>query len=60
MPNRKVFFSFHFDNDVMRYHQIKNIGAIHGDEPVSATEWERIRRGCDSAIERWIDGQMSR
>jgi hypothetical protein len=27
MSRKPVFFSFHFDNDVMRVQQIRNIGA---------------------------------
>ena len=28
MARRSVFFSFHFDNDVMRVQQIRNIGSL--------------------------------
>lgn len=31
---RQVFYSFHFDNDVMRVQQIRNMGVIEGEEPV--------------------------
>ncbi len=27
---RKVFYSFHFDNDVMRVQQIRNMGVLEG------------------------------
>ena len=55
---RQVFYSFHFDNDVMRVQQIRNIGAIEGNEPVSPNEWETVQRGGDKAIEKWIDDNM--
>lgn len=29
---RKVFYSFHFDNDVMRVQQIRNMGLLEGDD----------------------------
>lgn len=55
---KKVFYSFHFDNDVMRVQQIRNIGSIEDNKPVSANEWEAVRRGSDAAIEKWIDENM--
>lgn len=55
---RQVFYSFHFDNDVFRVQQIRNIGVIEGNNPVSANEWEEVKRKGDSAIERWIDDNM--
>lgn len=59
MANKKqIFYSFHFDNDVMRVQQIRNIGALEDNKPVSVNEWEQIRRGGDAAIERWIDENM--
>jgi hypothetical protein len=55
---RQVFYSFHFDNDVMRVQQIRQMGVIDGDEPVSANEWEKLRK-TDGGIERWIDDNMA-
>lgn len=57
MAKRQVFYSFHFDNDVMRVQQIRNIGAIEGNTPVSANEWEEARKR-PGAIEKWIDDNM--
>ena len=31
---RKVFYSFHFDNDAWRAGQVRNIGVVDGSEPV--------------------------
>lgn len=59
MVQRKVFYSFHFGNDVMRVQMIRNIGAIEENKPITANQWEEVRRGGDRAIERWIDDNMS-
>ncbi len=56
--NKKVFYSFHFDNDVMRVQQIRNIGVIEDNKPVSVNDWEQIKRGGPTAIEKWIDDNM--
>lgn len=53
-----VFFSFHFDNDVMRVQQVRNIGAIEENEPTSPNDWEKIKRSGDKAVENWIDANM--
>jgi hypothetical protein len=34
------------------------MGVLGGNEPVSANDWETVKRGGDAAIERWIAGQM--
>lgn len=54
----KVFFSFHFDNDVFRTQQIRNIGAIHGNTHVTAQEWEQAKK-TKGGVEKWIDDHMS-
>jgi hypothetical protein len=53
----QVFYSFHFDNDVFRVQQIRNIGVIDGNEPVSKNDWEQAQR-TPGGIERWIDNAM--
>ena len=58
MAKRQVFYSFHFDNDVMRVQQIRNIGVIEGNTPTSANDWETLKRSGDNAIEKWIDDNM--
>lgn len=57
MAKRQVFFSFHFDNDVMRVQTIRNIGSIEGNTPVSPQAWETARN-TPGAIEKWIDDNM--
>lgn len=58
MARKSVFYSFHFDNDVMRVQQIRNIGALDGNTPASPNEWERLKRTGDAAVKRWIDDSM--
>lgn len=41
----------------MRVQQIRNIGAIEGNTPVSANDWEEIRKN-DISIKKWIDDNM--
>jgi hypothetical protein len=55
---RKVFYSFHYDNDCWRTQQIRNIGFIDGSKPVSANDWEAVKKGGDNAIENWITNQL--
>lgn len=55
---RKAFFSFHFNGDHWRASQIRNIGVVSGNEPVSDNAWERIRRRGDAAIRAWIEKQL--
>jgi len=58
MP-KSVFYSFHFDNDVFRVQTIRNIGSLQDNSPVSANDWESVRRGGDAATRRWIDQAMN-
>ena len=55
---RQIFYSFHYDNDVFRVQQIRNIGALEDNEPVSANNWEEVKKGKDPAIEKWINENM--
>ncbi len=55
---RKTFFSFHFANDSWRASQVRNIGVLEGNEPVSDNDWEEIKKKGDKAIENWIDNQL--
>ena len=59
MSKRQIFYSFHFANDAMRVQQIRNIGALEDNKPVSENQWEDIKRKGDDAIKRWIDDNMS-
>ena len=55
---RRVFYSFHFSEDAWRAGQVRNIGVVEGNEPVTPNDWEAVKRGGDTAIKRWIDGQL--
>ncbi len=59
MAKRQIFYSFHFKNDVMRVQQIRNIGALEDNKPVSANDWEEVKKKGDAGIEKWIDDNMS-
>lgn len=59
MAKRQIFYSFHFDNDVMRVQLVRNMGAIEGNTPVSAQDWESVKKGGDKAIKKWIDDNMN-
>jgi hypothetical protein len=56
---KKVFFSFHYKPDNWRASQVRNAGIVEGNQPVSDNSWESITKGGESAIETWIDGQLS-
>lgn len=55
---RRVFYSFHYVPDNWRASQIRNMGSLEGNRPVTDNEWESITRGGDKAIERWITSQL--
>lgn len=57
MP-RKVFYSFHFDNDNWRAGQVRNIGTVEGEKPVSGNRWEDIKSKNDVVIKAWIDDNL--
>ena len=58
MAKRQIFYSFHFDNDVMRVQQVRNIGVIEGNEPVSKNDWEEVKKKGEDSIKKWIDDNM--
>lgn len=58
MAKRQIFYSFHYDNDVFRVQQIRNIGSLEENEPVSANEWETVKRGGETSIKKWIDESL--
>lgn len=59
MAKRQIFYSFHYDNDVMRVAQIRSIGALEDNKPVSANSWEEVKKKGDSGIKTWIDDNMN-
>ena len=56
---RQIFYSFHYDNDVFRVQQIRNIGTLEGNKPVSHNDWETVKKGGNKAIEKWINDNMN-
>ena len=57
--SRKAFYSFHFKPDSWRASQVRNIGVVDGNQPVSDNDWEDVKKGGDSAIQEWIDNQLA-
>jgi hypothetical protein len=55
---RQIFYSFHFAQDFWRTQQVRNIGVIEGDKPVSVNEWEEIKRKGDDSIKKWIEENL--
>jgi hypothetical protein len=56
---KRVFFSFHYKPDNWRASQVRQMGVIEGDAPVSDNDWEKVTKGGDDAIKKWIADQMS-
>jgi hypothetical protein len=56
---RKTFYSFHYDADNWRASQVRNMGVIEGNVPVSDNDWETVKKGGDTAIKKWIADQIS-
>jgi hypothetical protein len=55
---RKVFYSFHYKPDCWRTAQVRNMGIVEGNQPVSDNDWESIKASGDAAVESWIKGQL--
>lgn len=55
---RKVFYSFHFDNDAWRAAQVRNIGVVDGSEPLKGNRWEDVKAKSDKDIEKWINDNL--
>lgn len=58
MAKRQVFFSFHYEEDVWRVAQVRNIGTVEGQPLFSDNGWEKVRKSSDEAIKRWINKEM--
>ncbi len=55
---RRVFFSFHYQRDIWRVNQIRNIPEITGSAAAGfqdASLWEEARKKGDAAIKKLID-----
>jgi len=58
MAKRQVFYSFHYQPDNWRASQVRNIGVVEGNKPVSDNDWEEVTKGGDKAIQKWIDDNL--
>lgn len=58
MTKRQIFYSFHYEKDVWRVQQIRNMGVIDGNTLVLPNEWEEVKKRGDNAIKKWIDDAM--
>ncbi|WP_417610291.1 TIR domain-containing protein [Owenweeksia hongkongensis] len=58
---RRVFFSFHYKNDIVRVSRIRNSGVFsaEGQPFLDKAQWETIKRSGVSAVKNWIDKQMN-
>ncbi len=59
---RRIFFSFHYDEDIWRVSQVRNSGITREAElnhPVDNASWESLKRQGDEAVKRWINSQLS-
>jgi hypothetical protein len=55
---RRAFYSFHYKPDNWRASQVRNMGVIEGNKPASDNDWETVTKNGETAIQRWIDGQL--
>ena len=55
---RRAFFSFHYKPDASRAGQVRNMGMVEGNTPVSDNDWEKVTKKGDAAIKKWIADQM--
>jgi MTH538 TIR-like domain (DUF1863) len=55
---KRAFYSFHYIPDNWRASQVRNMGVIEGNQPVSDNDWETVTNGGDAAIKKWIDDQL--
>ncbi|MCU1509511.1 MAG: hypothetical protein JWQ12_1776 [Glaciihabitans sp.] len=56
---KSVFYSFHYERDVNRVQLVRNINALEAQPFLNAQNWEAVRRGGKSAIEKWISDEMA-
>lgn len=59
--SRRVFFSFHYQNDIFRVNQIRNANIVEGVASagfIDASIWEGAKKKGDSAIKKMIDDSL--
>lgn len=60
--SRKVFFSFHYGDDVNRAMTVRNSWVTQGVEKagfIDKAEFEKVQRQGTKAVENWIDKQLN-
>ena len=57
---RKVYFSFHYDNDIVRVSRIRNSGLLKEKSQtfLDKADWEKVKRSGVDSIKKWINSQM--
>ena len=55
---RKVFYSFHYGKDSWRAGQVRNIGVVEGNVPLSPNKWEEVKQKGDDNILKWIKDSL--
>tara|TARA_B110000208_G_C11648504_1_gene387131 strand:+ start:474 stop:974 length:501 start_codon:yes stop_codon:yes gene_type:complete len=58
MAKRQVFYSFHYFPDNWRVSQVRNIGQVEDNKPVSDNKWEEVKKKGNKAIQEWIDDNL--
>lgn len=59
MAKRKVFFSYDYNKDSSKVDEIRALGLVNDNNPVSREKWAEICKEGDAAIQKWIDDSMS-
>ena len=54
MAKIQFFYSFHYENDSWRASQVRNIGVLDGNSPVSSNDWEEVKRKVEDFVKKWI------
>ncbi|MBI5216186.1 MAG: TIR domain-containing protein [Ignavibacteriae bacterium] len=59
---RRVFFSFHYKNDVWRANQVRNSWITKEDREIAgfidAAEFEKVEKEGEESVKRWINKQL--
>src|ERR1700739_216263 len=59
---RKVFFSFHYKNDVWRENQVRNSWVTKDNKEAAgftdAADFEKVEKEGEEAVKRWINKQL--
>lgn len=59
---RKVFYSFHYANDINRAMIVRNHSVTNEEEKkaiIDKAEFEKIKKESETAVKRWINKQLN-